>query len=289
MIHKPFWILYDDIDYPKNQAFAALLAQEGEALGLESRIVLTGSLRCCLTDGQAALTLGGQALQAPWFVINRSRSPLLLHQLEAMGVAVYNSAFVAEQCDDKRRTHQLLARHGVPMMDTVFLNVGDDAPQSGYPFVIKPACSHGGDRVRLVSCAAQWEKAVNAIWPQPAIQQRPASELGLDKRVYVLFGKPIAAVMRKAADGFLSNFSMGGSVSLSAVTAEEQSILDKVLEALPLALAGVDFLYDQGRPVLSEVEDAVGCRMLYQLSDMNIAGMYLKELAKRHPPLSKPF
>ena len=45
--------------------------------------------------------------------------------------------------------------------------------------------------------------------------------------------------------------------------------------------AGVDFLYEHGHPVLSEVEDVVGSRMLYQVSSMDIAGLYLDQIRER--------
>ncbi len=43
-------------------------------------------------------------------------------------------------------------------------------------------------------------------------------------------------------------------------------------------MAGVDLLYDQGRPVIGEVEDVVGSRMLYQTSDIDIVSLYLQGL-----------
>ena len=45
--------------------------------------------------------------------------------------------------------------------------------------------------------------------------------------------------------------------------------------------AGVDLLYDQGHPVLGEVEDVVGSRMLYQTSDLDIVGLYLDGIAAK--------
>ena len=49
----------------------------------------------------------------------------------------------------------------------------------------------------------------------------------------------------------------------------------------PLAFAGIDFLYHEDGPVLSEVEDVVGSRMLYQVSDIDIAGLFLDGVRER--------
>ena len=43
----------------------------------------------------------------------------------------------------------------------------------------------------------------------------------------------------------------------------------------PLTLAGVDLMFDRGRPVVNEVEDVVGSRMLYQTSDIDIVSLFL--------------
>ena len=44
-------------------------------------------------------------------------------------------------------------------------------------------------------------------------------------------------------------------------------------------MAGVDLLYDHGQPVIGEVEDVVGSRMLYKTSDIDIVSLYLQGLS----------
>ena len=43
-------------------------------------------------------------------------------------------------------------------------------------------------------------------------------------------------------------------------------------------MAGVDLLYDHGQPVVGEVEDVVGSRMLYKTSDIDIVSLFLNGL-----------
>ncbi|MCL1854254.1 MAG: ATP-grasp domain-containing protein [Clostridia bacterium] len=198
-----------------------------------------------------------------------------------MDIPVFNSASVCEICNDKRRTRQFLS--GLPMLKSEYLLSGGvlTPPRlSAYPLVIKPAQGHGGDRVSLVHDEDQWREAVGAIFPQPVIQQQLAAGAGRDLRVYVVFGEIVAGVMRRAQDGFLCNYKKGGHAALHNLSAPERSLAMEVIARFqannaPLSFAGIDFLYHHGGPVISEVEDVVGSRMLYQVSDINIAGLFL--------------
>lgn len=132
---------------------------------------------------------------------------------------------------------------------------------TGYPLsvVLKPACSHGGDRVALVSNEREWYQAAAAILPQPALQQAVVDGAGQDLRVYVVHGRIVAAVMRTAAQGVVSNFKRGGSVALRGLTPQERALAQAVIDRFssagaPLTLAGVDLMNDRGRPVVNEVE-----------------------------------
>jgi len=44
---------------------------------------------------------------------------------------------------------------------------------------------------------------------------------------------------------------------------------------------GVDFIRDGGAWILNEIEDSVGCRMLYKTSKIDVAKEYLRYVANR--------
>lgn len=172
------------------------------------------------------------------------------------------------------------------MARTRFVPPGAPPPEGGYPLVLKPACRHGGDRVALVDGADEWLAAAALIRPEPMLEQRVVTCAGRDLRVYTLGGEIVAGVMRTARDGVVSNFKRGGDVALHAPDQEERALVDAVLRRFdeagaPLAFAGVDLLYDGGRPVVGEVEDVVGSRMLYKVSDIDVADRYLAYVAAR--------
>ena len=280
------WLLYEGSDLAENRNYAEHITRLGLVRGLTIETVRMAQLSLGVDEG-GALTLRKDGRPAlPDFMLARHRDALVSEHFERMGVPVFNGARVCALCNDKRATLQFLA--GLPMLATTFVNHRYAvAPAEGaYPLVVKPAASHGGDRVCRVANEYEWREAVDEILPQDIVQQQVATEAGRDLRVYVLFGEIVAAVMRTATRGIVSNFKRGGDVRLHTLAEGERALVRAVVERFrdagaPLCFAGVDLLYHHGAPVIGEVEDVVGSRMLYKVSDMDIAGMYLDAVAAR--------
>jgi ribosomal protein S6--L-glutamate ligase/gamma-F420-2:alpha-L-glutamate ligase len=283
---KRGWLVYEAGDLAKNRDFAEHITRLGLVRGLEIETVRMAQLRLGVREGGALLLRKDGRDALPDFVLARHRDAFVSTQFERMGVPVFNGAGVCAVCNDKRVTHQYLA--GLPMLATTFVNhrYAVAPPEDAYPLVVKPARSHGGDRVRLVANEYEWRTAVDDILPQDIMQQQPASDAGADLRVYVLFGQVVAGVMRTATRGFVSNFGRGGSARLHTLTDAERALAQQVIDrfrrgGMELCFAGVDMLYHHGAPVLGEVEDVVGSRMLYQTSKLDIAALYLDGVAAR--------
>ena len=278
------WLLYDEADLALNLGFAELMRDRGRARGLDIVPVTTQELTLGMDASGLPVCLRAGMPARPRAVLSRQRDSLISCHFERMGIPVFNNARVCAICNDKRITHQFLS--GLPMPETVFLPASATAPPPGtrFPVILKPACSHGGDRVTLVRDEPEWREAAAAILPQPALQQAVADGAGQDLRVYVVHGRIVAGVMRTAAQGVVSNFKRGGSVALHALTPQErdlaQAVIDRFARAgAPLRLAGVDLMTDRGRPVVNEVEDVVGSRMLYRTSDIDIVSLFLDGLS----------
>ena len=281
---KTLWLLYDDIDYAVNQGFARMMQERGEALGLEVQAVVLSELTLGMDGlGQPSCMKNGVPAR-PHAILSRQRDALISEHFERMGVPVFNNARVCRICNDKRITYQFL--QGLPMPETLFLSPVQKQPPAGtqFPVVLKPACSHGGDRVLVAANEQEWQEAAARILPEPALQQTVVSEAGRDLRVYVLGGKVLAGVMRTARTGVVSNFKQGGHVALHELTEAERNLAQRVIDRFeqagaPLHMAGVDLLYHNGQPVIGEVEDVVGSRMLYNTSDIDIVKLYLQHIA----------
>ena len=282
---KTLWLLYDDINYAVNQGFARMMQERGEPLGLNVQAVVLSELVLGMDENSQPTCLRNGKTARPDAVLSRQRDSLVSEHFERMGVPVFNNSQVCRICNDKRITYQFL--QGLPIPQTVFLSPNQSAPPAGtqFPVIIKPACSHGGDRILLVHNEAEWQEAAKRILPEPALQQSVVTEAGQDLRVYVLAGKILAGVMRTARTGVVSNFKQGGHVALHELTEAERTLAQAVIDRFekagaPLHMAGVDLLYDHGHPVLGEVEDVVGSRMLYNTSDIDIVALYLAHIAK---------
>lgn len=265
------WLLYDEPDYELNRGFTEHMMFYGAKCGLALHLVFTEKFE--------------EAIQhSPDFVVSRQRNAALNARLEAMSIPVFNNSRVCEICNDKRNTHRFL--EGLPLMQTAFATPEAPVTPEAYPVVVKPAFGHGGDHVALVNSASEYEKAISLIFPQPALVQEPASDAGKDLRIYVLFGEILAAVMRTARTGIVSNFKRGGSVALHKPTDEERALAHQVIRRFadagaPLSFAGIDMIFHHGKPVINEVEDVVGSRMLYKVSNLDSVALYVEAIANR--------
>lgn len=289
MNHKVCWLLYDGQDLAVNRDYAALMQKTGLRYGLQIETVTLQELTLGMNaDGQPTLLHNGEAAR-PEAVLSRMRYDWVSEHMERMSIPVFNNSKVCRLCNDKRRTHLFL--QGLPMAETVFQDgffIMQDKPVR-YPRIFKPADGHGGESVQLVENNAAYDEAIrrlSANGKRPALHQAVIDQPGRDLRVYVLFGKILAGVLRTAKAGVVSNFKLGGSVALHELSDAERLLAEAVIQRFedagaPLCMAGVDLLYSDDGPVVSEVEDVVGSRMLYQVSDIDLVDLYLQGIAQR--------
>lgn len=276
------WLLYDEADLAVNLGFVDLMRDRGRVRGLNIVPVTTQELTLGMDASGAPVCLRAGVPARPRAVLSRQRDSLISFHFERMGVPCVNGAACAPSATTS--AHAPVSQRSAHARNRL-LPATASAPPPGTRFPSsKPACSHGGDRVALVSNEREWHQAAAAILPQPALQQAVADGAGQDLRVYVVHGRIVAAVMRTAAQGVVSNFKRGGSVALHSLTPQERALAQAVIDRFssagaPLTLAGVDLMNDRGRPVVNEVEDVVGSRMLYQTSDIDIVSLFLDGLS----------
>ena len=197
--------------------------------------------------------------------------------LEQKGVRVFNSSSVTRIANNKGITYEFLkdvvpflaVKYGNEIIESKIENKGFE-----YPYVIKSCSGHGGSQVFLVNNSKEDEQAVKAMNGQEYVVQQCCSDLGRDVRVYVIGNKIIKAVLR-------SNYSLGGKVQEYTLNNEEKAMVERIVDKLPLDYAGIDFTFNNGKAVFNEIEDAVGARMLYQVSDIDIVEMYIKYILEQ--------
>ena len=167
-------------------------------------------------------------------------------------------------------------------MKTVMPSSADEAmAELDLPFVVKVIDGHGGSEVFLVDSADKCKELFSKYEKGKFIAQELCSEPGVDMRVYVLGKKVLASVKRTSLSDFRSNFSLGGNAELIDPPSEVKDTALAVADRLGADFIGVDFIRHGGEWVLNEIEDVVGTRMLYSLTALDPAKLYVGHVIKR--------
>lgn len=265
------WLIYDAFEADRNRAYINSYFASAKRRGVNLQLLLLEDMQWY--DG---LKVGGAEPALPDFVICRRPVTDLVEKLESLGVPVFNNSRVSRICNNKYLTSQTVAKLGVPVAEEYWHGCGLPPLAPKLPCVAKPVDGHGGQGVFLCRCAEEYAAAAESLSGRECVLQRPVSDLGRDLRVYVLGAEPVAAMLRISDADFRSNFCLGGRAECHTLTAEEREYVRRIAEEFEFGLVGIDFIYDGGRPVFNEIEDVVGARMLYSLTDMDIADMYLE-------------
>lgn len=153
--------------------------------------------------------------------------------------------------------------------------------------VLKTVDGHGGSEVYRLPAdpfrdELSWRKVLDRLHGKRLMCQEWVDCDSRDLRVYILWGEIYAAVLRQGQDDFRSNYSRGGSVQQYFLSGEERAYIKPFVKALGgnrLAMAGIDFLVRwDGMLIFNELEEMVGCRMLYQCTERDIVQDYVKGL-----------
>ncbi|MCQ2417312.1 MAG: ATP-grasp domain-containing protein [Oscillospiraceae bacterium] len=262
-------LIYTSEDAGRNEWFIAQLCKEAKSEGI--------SLRLSLCDGQTP----EQLMQShPDFIINRSRlASFSCYAEQQLRVPCFNTAQVTEITNDKYKTYcHFGQKHVIPMAKTQWIHQLEETVPA-LPLIAKPADGHGGQGVQLIHSIEELNAyAVHS--PKQFLLQEPM-QFGWDVRVYILGNAVYAAVLRTSETDIRSNYSLGGQVQLFTVSEEMCALIQQILDIMPLDFAGIDFLrHPDGHLVLGEIEDAVGSRMLYQLTDKKPVQDYIRYISK---------
>ncbi len=255
-MERECWILYYMEDYKKNKRFVELIGNRLEKENILTRVVLLNNQNI------------DELLKknTPEVVINRSRNCEIAKRMEREGIKVINNSFVTKIANDKLYTYEFL-KNKIEFMPLL----GDDEE---YPYIIKSRTGHGGNQVYLVHNEQEREKAVTQLEGEKYICQRYCNEPGKDLRVYVLGGNIITAMLRQSKKGFKSNYSLGGSAEEYTLSGEEKDIVHKILGMIDIDYGGIDFIFHEGKLMFNEIEDAVGARMVYENTEIDIVGLF---------------
>lgn len=258
-------LVYTSADAEYNKWFIDHIIEEGRKCNLDIRLVLSDKEEVSDNDID--------------FAIVRNRDSKLCKRLEENNIRCFNSSYVVNIGNDKWEMYKDFNAAGIPVMYT-------QRTKLPYPFVMKPVNGHGGENVYLIKNADEYESVISNIPDErrgDLIYQVIATEKGRDIRVYVVGGIILTAMERIAVDtdkDFRSNFSLNGNAREHALTDEELKLAAKVADHIKADFVGIDLIYNNGRPVVNEIEDAVGTRMLYSLTDIDPVREFVAHIAE---------
>jgi RimK family alpha-L-glutamate ligase len=216
----------------------------------------------------------------------------VLHALARLGVVVWNDARAIECCVDKSMTSFLLARAHVPTPPTWTMEspeaaralVEREAPDG--PLVLKPLFGAQGNGLRLIrrpEDLPRTEEVAGVYYLQRF--QSNGTQGFIDYRLFVLRGRVIAAMMRRAAT-WITNVKQGGQPFAVAPDLKMERLAVAAAEAVGAAIAGVDALVTaDGALTVLEVNSMPAWSGLQKVSERNIAdaiaSALMDELARR--------
>ena len=255
-------IVYDSADAQYNEWFIEHIITEGTRIGLDIRLKLTEEMSESFEYSPE--NIGD-------FAIIRNRNWMLSERLEKLGIRCFNSSYVCKIGNDKWEMYRDFNSARIPVMYT-------QQSKLPYPFVMKPRDGHGGQNVFLIKNDKDYNDTLKRIQNiDNYIYQFVASDTGRDIRVYVVGDTILTAMERKAGMGeFRANFSLGGTASEHALTDDELKLAAKVADHIKADFVGIDIIYNNGKPIINEIEDAVGTRMLYANTDIDAVREYVK-------------
>ena len=214
----------------------------------------------------------------------------LARQFESMKVHTVNSSTAIAQSRDKLYSLQLLLKNGVDIPTTGFAKSPMDTNDliemvGGAPLIVKLLEGTQGRGVVLAETKKAAESVINAFKSLRAnllVQEFIKEANGTDLRCFVVDGKVVASIQRKAAPGeFRANIHQGGSASVIKVTPEERKLATTAAKVLGLNIAGVDIIRSSKGPLLLEVNSSPGLEGIESATGKDIAGMMIASIEKK--------
>lgn len=237
-------LIYDKKDELRNREYIQWLLDEANKKGINLSLLFSQDF---FRHG-----LNKEQMNSD-FALNRSRSYELAVNLELNGIRVLNNSEVTFLGNNKIAAYKYAEGMGVDFPPLLA------AWQEEAELISKQVKGHGGEGVEVL-------KAPYPDFREESLQQSLEKDLAGDLRFYIFNNEIIHSVLRRPKDGYISNFSKGGSIEIYGPSPEEERLVKKFIGKLQIDYAGIDFLLTKdGRLLFNEIEDAVGSRMLSAL------------------------
>lgn len=284
------WILFnEEIEASTSEAYEIRrFLAEGRKMGITVEVYKPEQFDLVVTDdNRDSILIDGKSEKLPDFLLPRTYvvdtgyfALAVIRQLERMGVRVFNGSATIEMVADKMHTHQVLSENHLPTPKTMLakfpVNMALIEKELGFPVVVKTLLGVNGTGVFLIENAGAFHDLMDLIGEtQPNIllifQQFVASSHGRDLRLFVVDGKVVATMERKAKPGsFKANYSQGGSVARFEPDAEAVRLAIETSKVLNIQISGIDLLFTDEGYTICEANTFPGFKGLESCCDVNI-------------------
>jgi RimK family alpha-L-glutamate ligase len=266
------------------EGLTARVARIVEA-GLETRLTTSAtsltSEQISLLDADAVLAriIPGGSLEQLIYRVDA------LHWIENRGVRVVNSPRAIERSVDKFYTTTLLHDAGLLVPETEVCERAEEAMAAVRAMgevVIKPifgSLGHGMVRVSDPDTALRVVRVLEQIKAVFYVQQA-IDHGGRDLRIFVVGGRVVAAIERRAPAGeWRTNVAIGGSATAVKASPELQHVAVRAAAAVGADYAGVDVLPARdGSVFVLEVNGIPGWQGLQQATGVDVATSIVEHL-----------
>jgi ribosomal protein S6--L-glutamate ligase len=155
----------------------------------------------------------------------------------------------------------------------------------GPPLIVKLLEGTQGVGVVLAPTYKAAESIIQAFHSMKArviVQEFIEEAKGEDIRAFVVNGKVVGAMKRKAKEGeFRSNLHRGGSGELIKLSKEERRVALVAAQSMGLSIAGVDMLQAERGPLVLEVNSSPGLQGIEKATKKDIAGIIVDFIIKK--------
>ncbi|MDD4351936.1 MAG: RimK family alpha-L-glutamate ligase [Candidatus Gracilibacteria bacterium] len=212
-------------------------------------------------------------------VSNNDLEASVIKQLQLMEIPVLNSYSAIVRSKNKLRTLQILDHLQIPIPKTAVVRRMEYlkdaiAKVGGLPVIIKTPFGSLGSGVAIVESMRSLYSALDIIWGTSniiLIQEYIKESKGKDIRAFVINGKVVAAMERKARKGdFRSNIGQGGTGRKVTLTKDEEKLAINATKALELNYSGVDIIRNNSHAMIMEVNCNPGLKGIIEATKINI-------------------
>lgn len=282
------WVVYNgSLTSDKFKDQAELLKEAAERAGVQAELKKNYEV---MMDVTRLLEI------RPDFIVFLDKDILLAQFLKNAGIPVFNDPTVIETCDNKAKQYLELAKHRIPMPETIIapkvypkFTIKDSGyyehvlEHLGLPMIIKEGHGSFGMKVYLIETEEQFFAKTDELRGVDYVFQKfIASSRGRDIRVNIVGGEIVAAMYRHSDTDFRANITNGGVAEQIELTDQQRALAIRAAEAVGAEFAGVDLLFGENEePLVCEVNAAAHIRNLYNVTGVNVADAMIAYILRK--------